>query len=93
MRKEILIGFIVGLLATAIGFYLYSTLALKGSSFEEIFQSIKNKGLLGQVLSLGAIPNFLAFFIFLKKKQDYRARGVLLATFFIAILVLISQFL
>ena len=92
MRKEIFIGFVVGLLATAIGFYVYTSLALEGS-FKEVLQSIKQKGLLGQVISLGAIPNLIAFFVFIKKRQDYRARGVLMATFLIAILVLISQFL
>ena len=50
---------------------------------------IKEGDLEGKVLILGAIANFFVFFIFLKKKQIYRARGVLIETFFIAFLVLL----
>lgn len=92
MRKEIFIGVLVGLLATVTGFYLYVEFALKGT-FEEALAIINEKKLYGKVLSIAAIANLLAFFIFIKKKQDYRARGVLLATFLVAFLILISQFL
>ncbi len=92
MRKEIFIGILVGLLATAAGFYLYVEFALKGT-FEEALVIINEKKLYGKVLSIAAIANLLAFFVFIKKKQDYRARGVLLATFLVAFVILISQFL
>ncbi len=91
MRKEIFIGIGVGLIATIIGFYLYVEFALKGS-FTEALEVIHVKKLYGMVLSISAIPNLLAFFVFIKKRQDYRARGVLIATFFVAFLILISQF-
>jgi hypothetical protein len=48
---------------------------------------IKEGNLEGKVLVLGAIANFFVFFVFLKKKQIYRARGVLMESFFIAFLV------
>ena len=92
MKKEIFIGVLVGLLATATGFYLYVDFALKGT-FEEVLLVINEKKLYGKILSIAAIANLLAFFVFIKKKQDYRARGVLLATFLVAFLILISQFL
>ena len=92
IRKEIFKGILVGLLATAIGFYLYVEFALKGS-FMEALEVLKEKNLYGMVLSIAAIPNLLAFFVFLKRRQDYRARGVLIATFIIAFLILLSQFL
>jgi len=92
MKKEIFIGVLVGLLATVAGFYLYVEFALKGP-FEESLAIINEKKLYGKVLSIAAIANLLVFFVFIKKKQDYRARGVLLATFLVAFLILISQFL
>lgn len=92
MKKEIFIGFFVGLFATVIGFYFYVEYALEGT-FEEALVVINEKKLYGKILSIAAIVNLLAFFIFIKKKQDYRARGVLLATFLVAFLILISQFL
>jgi len=92
MRKEILIGFIIGILATATGFYFYVEYALKGSFLEALLVITEN-GLYGQVLSIAAILNLMSFFIFIKKKQDYRARGVLLSAFFVAFLILLSQFM
>jgi hypothetical protein len=92
MKKEISIGFLVGLIATTIGFYFYVEYALSGT-FEEALTVINEKKLYGKILSIAAIANLFAFFIFIKKKQDYRARGVLLATFLVAFLILISQFL
>jgi len=91
MRKEILVGIVVGLLATGLGFYLYVEFVLNGS-FQESLVIINNKNLYGQILSIAAIPNLLVFFIFIKKRQDYRARGVLIATFLVAFLILVSQF-
>jgi len=86
-----LIGFIVGIIATAMGFYFYVEYALDGT-FKDAMAVMKAKSLYGMVLSISAIPNLIAFFVFLKKKQDLRARGVLLATLLIAILILIAQF-
>ena len=91
MRKEILVGIVVGLLATGLGFYLYVEFVLNGS-FQESLVIINIKNLYGQVLSIAAIPNLLVFFIFIKKRQDYKARGVLIATFLVALLILVSQF-
>ena len=91
MQKEILIGFLVGLLATASGFFIYLEF-VSPYSFEEGLRILKEGGLYGKVLGLAALPNLFVFFIFLKKKQDLRARGVLLASFVVAFLVLISQF-
>ena len=92
IKKEIFIGFLIGIIATTAGFYLYVEFALKGT-FEEALNVVIEKKLYGKILSIAAIANLLAFFVFIKKKQDYRARGVLLATFFVAFLILISQFL
>lgn len=92
MKKEIYIGFFVGLMATVMGFYLYVEFAISGT-FEEAMAIIFEKKLYGKILSIAAIANLLTFFVFIKKKQDYRARGVLLATFLIAFFVLLSQFL
>ena len=92
MKKEILIGFVLGLLATACGFYIYVEF-VSPYSFEETLKILKEGSLYGKVLGLAAIPNLFVFFIFLKKKQDIRARGVLLACFVIAFLILLSQFL
>ena len=62
IKKEIFIGFLVGLAATAGGFYLYVEYVLEGT-FAESLTILKENSLYGQVLSIAAIPNLIAFFI------------------------------
>jgi len=92
MKKEILIGVAVGIFATLAGFYLYVELFID-NDFKEAFKLIHQEKLYGKILSLAAIPNLIVFFVFIKKKQDNRAKGVLIATLFIAMLILGAQFM
>lgn len=94
-KKEILIGIVVGIIATLIGMFFYSMYSASTSNLtqETAIKVFIEQGKLGYLVSIGAILNLLAFFIFLKRKQDYRARGVLLATILTAIIVLILQFI
>lgn len=91
IKKEIIIGFLTALVATLFGFYLYVEFVLP-YEFKESLKIINEESLWGKVLGLAAIPNLLVFFVFLKKKQDYRAKGVLMETFVVAFLILISMF-
>lgn len=87
MKKEILIGFVVALIATSFGCYIFiEYFSVYG--FYKSLALIKEGNLEGRVLILGAIANFFVFFVFLKKKQIYRARGVLFETFLIALIIL-----
>ena len=91
IKKEILIGFLVGLLATAFGCFIF----IEFFSMFDFYKSldlIRKGSLEGKILVLGALANFFVFFTFLKKKQFYRARGVLMETFFVAIVVLFLTF-
>ncbi len=92
LKKEIIIGFIIGLFATISGFYLYVEY-VSDYNFMESLKIIDEQNLFGKVIVLAAIPNLFVFFIFLKKKQDLRARGVLMSCLFLALLVFISQFI
>jgi hypothetical protein len=83
IKKDILIGVLISLFATAAGCFLYVEYFSK-FGFNETIQMIEDGDLYGKILSIAAIPNLFVFFIFIKKKRDYRARGVLLATILIA---------
>jgi hypothetical protein len=85
IKKEVGIGFLVGLLANALGIFLAIQLFGNGEDIETAIKQVIANGFFGKLLSIGAILNLIVFFIFLKKKQDYRARGVLLATILVAI--------
>ena len=91
VRKEISIGVLVALLATFFAVIIYLEYFFK-FNFEDTLQMVKERNLYGKVLSLAAIPNLIIFFVFIKKKQDMRAKGVLMATFLIAFTTLILKF-
>ena len=84
VKKEMLIGVLVSVFATLAGVFIYIEFFSK-FNFQETFAVIKEQNLTGKILTLAAIPNLFVFFIYIKKKQDYRARGVLLTTILIAI--------
>jgi len=86
-KKEIVIGFIVGIIANTIGTLLYIVIFSK-LSIIETYQAAVIEGHVGSLLALGAVLNLVAFFAFLKIKRDLRARGVLIATLLTALLIM-----
>ncbi|MEN8858574.1 MAG: hypothetical protein ABF260_11005 [Flavobacteriaceae bacterium] len=91
IKKEISIGILISLFATACGVFLYLQYFSK-YGFDQTVEMIKEGNLYAQVLSLAALPNLFVFFIFIKKKQDYRARGVLIASILIALVTFVLKF-
>lgn len=89
IKKEVIIGVFVGLITNAIGLFLATLFLGDDGNFIDVIKSANAEGFLGKLISLGAILNLVAFFVFIKKKQDYRARGVLLVTIFVAIFTFI----
>ncbi|WP_439132008.1 hypothetical protein [Polaribacter sp.] len=92
VKKDIVIGLLVSLFATAAGGYLYIEYFSK-FSFNETLQMIEDGDLYGKILSIAAIPNLFVFLIYIKKKQDHRAKGVLIMTILIALTTLILKFI
>ena len=90
IKKEIAIGFLVGIAANIAGMFLYLSLVMQ-KEFETVIGQASEEGVLGSIIALGAILNFLPFFVFIRKKQNYHARGVLLATIIAAISIFISK--
>lgn len=91
IKKDVFIGMLVGLIANSIGLILTATLLGQGDDFTTVIKAANEEGFLGKLISLGAILNLIAFFVFIKKRQDYRARGVLLITLFIALFTFIFK--
>ena len=90
-KKEIIIGVLVGLIANALGLFIAATILSQGDDFIKVVKAATNEGFLGKLISIGAILNLVAFFVFIRKKQDYRARGVLLITVFIAVFTFVFK--
>ncbi len=77
--KNLIIGFLIGLLTTAIGTYLFVTLIMK-TEFSQGVNMMKAQGELGKVITLGAVLNLFVFFALLKFNKEMMARGVIFAT-------------
>ncbi len=89
-RKEVLTGFLVGIIANTLGTVLY-ILIFTDLFLMDALKAAYNNGHLGSVIALGAILNLVAFFGFIKLKRDQRAKGVLIATLLAAILIMIYK--
>ncbi|PIB26284.1 hypothetical protein [Maribacter sp. 4G9] len=87
VKKELLIGFLVGIIANTTGTLAYIVL-FSDLSIMETYTAAVTQGHVGSLLALGAILNLIAFFGFLRIKRDNRAKGVLIATILTALVIL-----
>ena len=87
-KKEVLFGLLSGFLANLLGLIITVVVLFQNIDFLKIITDSISENLITKLISLGAILNLIVFFIFLKYDYDERARGVLLATFIIAILTI-----
>jgi hypothetical protein len=90
IKQNIFIGFLTGISANIGGIFLY-ILLFSEMGIDKTLDDAMAEGYIGKLIALGAILNFLPFFVFLRKKQIYHARGVLLATIIAAITIFISK--
>jgi len=86
MKKKILIGFVLSVFVTIAGSYIYMEFIMR-NGFEASWQWMLDTHNQGTILSLGAIPNLLLFFVFLKRKEEYKARGVMIGVILVALVV------
>ena len=95
IKKEVILGFIIGLVANGIGItitaYFLGHSKGKNDSIIQVLEAANTEGFLTKIISLGALLNLVAFFLFIKQKKDYKARGVLLATVLIAVVTFIIK--
>ncbi len=90
-KKEVFFGLLSGFLANFLGMIITIIVLFQETNSSNIFKIINDSFLdnsISKLISLGAILNLIVFFIFLKYDYEERAKGVLLATFVIAILTI-----
>ena len=90
-KKDIIFGITTGLISNIIGVIFTVIFLFQEISISNIFRIINesiDNSFITKLISLGAIVNLIAFFIFLKFNYVERARGVLIATFLVAILTI-----
>ena len=89
MQKK---DFFIGILLELVDGFIGSFIALKiytDLNFIDGFKMMQQGGLIGKVITLGAILNLILFFVLLKLNKDLIAPGVIFGMFFLSILTLV----
>ncbi|MGX1024673.1 hypothetical protein [Flavobacterium sp. CS20] len=90
VKKEIFIGILLGLICNVAGMYIYIAIFTNYDLIYAINYAYRDH-FLGGLIAIGAVANFLPFFVYIKKNKIYRARGVLLFSILMAVLILILK--
>jgi hypothetical protein len=91
-KNHFLTGFISGLLAPLIGFYIYYLISFRYMGFRSYISRLTEFGLASGVISLSLIANLIVFFYFIRAKTDRSAQGVIGATFLYGMLIVILKY-
>jgi len=92
-KKTIIIGFLIGVLATILGATIYTIiicLQLNMAS-EEIINKIFTPSIFAKRIIYGAFLNLPLFFYFSYKKSEDHAKGILIAIVLAAIIFMINK--
>ena len=85
--RDLIIGALLAIVTCGIGSYIFIEL-FTGMDFYRGMEFYKANGLLGKIITLGAILYLVIFFILLKKNKDIMARGVVLGMILLTIMTL-----
>ena len=88
-KKEVLLGFVLGIVACFLGVFLFIAL-FTDYDFMIGVESMKAEGKFGKLITLGALLDLIAFGIALKMNKDLMARGIVLAVICIAIFTIFA---
>lgn len=86
---ELVYGFLIGILASVIGTYIFVT-CFTDFDFISGIQIMKSEGKLGKLITLGSILDLVAFAVLLRLNKELMARGVVLAVIVLAVLTLFA---
>ena len=96
-KKETIEGFFCGISSNIFGFlvviFISANFSFNPVEFYDFVIDAKSEKFLGKLISLGAIMNLFCFFYFLRKNNDSKAAGVLIATVVVAIFTLLIKLL
>ena len=92
-NKPLLTGILVGIIANFIGLFVCVQLFGNGEGFIRTIKLSIANDFFGKLISIGAVLNLGAFFVYIRKREDEKAKGVLLITILIALTTFIIKFL
>lgn len=83
-KLDIAIGFVLGIITSLIGSYLFIKL-FTSFDLSNGIETIKQYGYLGKVVTLGTVLDLILFLFLLKRNRELMARGVVFAVILLAI--------
>lgn len=87
-KIDLLTGFIIGILASLLGIYIFITFFTHFDVMTGI-QTMKSQGQLGKIITLGSILDLVVFGVLLQFNKEIMARGVVLAVITMAVITLL----
>ncbi len=88
---RILTGWMIGIIAPLLIFMLVYQVNYSETEFKVYLRNVWQMKIFLKILSLCVFPNLGFFFLFYRMKYDMAARGVIMATFMYAFVVLIAK--
>lgn len=92
MRKQVILGIILGLITVIAFTLLVFYFSNPGLSTKEYQEVVVKGNLLVPFLSISLLLNFLWFFLFIKLNKDDVSKGILISTVLVGIVILIIKF-
>ena len=92
MNKEVVKGFLIGLIAPIAAFVVYVAFFTEDSDPLAMYKQIVVMGKLSHIISLSLLLNLLIFFMKIKTYRDEKAKGILSATMFYGLIIIIIKF-
>ena len=86
--RDLILGVLMSVVASVIGSFLFVKF-VAGLDYFYGMQFYKSQGLLGKIITLGAVVNLILFFILLKLNKDLMARGIILGMIILTIVTLL----
>ena len=85
-------GAILGLILPFLSFLIYSQIVLDGDLISS-YNQLKIMNVHTHVMSLCTSLNLVHFLIFVRNERDQSAKGILMVTIILALLIMINKFL
>ncbi len=86
-KKDFFTGLLVGLMAPLIGLYFFTTLYLKSDLMPAIDKMIANHTFTQALTIVVVLSNLFVFFVFNKRNEWEKVRGVIGATLLFALFI------
>jgi len=88
---RILNGWLIGIIAPLVIFLIAYEVKYSEMEFSVYLRNVWQMKIFLKILSLCVFPNLGFFFLFYRLKYDLAARGIIMATFMYAFLVLVAK--